>query len=113
MKSLDERLKIVEEHVNDDKITIMIIGLGSVGTYLLDFLVSKNDPAIKLVVVGKGNSTPERNDRIEYAIESAELEISALEETFDIMMDTDDIIDFNSFEKGKEILSKDEYGVIF
>ena len=53
MKTLDERLKIVEEHVNNDEITIMIIGLGSVGTYLLDFLVSKNDPAIKLVVVGK------------------------------------------------------------
>lgn len=30
--------------------------------------------------------------------------IAALEEAFDIMMDTDDIIDFNSFEKGKEIL---------
>ncbi|WP_432644746.1 saccharopine dehydrogenase NADP-binding domain-containing protein [Methanobrevibacter sp.] len=53
MKNLDERLKIVEKHVNDDEITIMIIGLGSVGTYLLDFLVSKNDPAIKLVVVGR------------------------------------------------------------
>jgi acyl carrier protein len=32
--------------------------------------------------------------------------IAALEETFDIMMDTDDIIDFDSFEKGKEILAK-------
>ncbi len=32
--------------------------------------------------------------------------IAALEDTFDIMMDTDDIIDFSSFEKGKEILSK-------
>ncbi len=53
MKTLDERLQIVEEHVKDDEITIMIIGLGSVGTYLLDFLVSKNDPAIKLVVVGR------------------------------------------------------------
>ncbi|WP_297825873.1 saccharopine dehydrogenase NADP-binding domain-containing protein [uncultured Methanobrevibacter sp.] len=53
MKTLDERLKIVEKHVKDDEITIMIIGLGSVGTYLLDFLVSKNDPAIKLVVVGR------------------------------------------------------------
>lgn len=30
--------------------------------------------------------------------------ISALEEAFDIMMDTDDIIDFSSYEKGKEIL---------
>ena len=32
--------------------------------------------------------------------------IAALEEAFDIMMDTDDIIDFSSFEKGKEILGK-------
>lgn len=32
--------------------------------------------------------------------------VAALEETFDIMMDTDDIIDFSSFEKGKEILAK-------
>lgn len=39
--------------------------------------------------------------------------ISALEDTFDIMMDTDDIIDLNSYEKGKEILSKPEYGVEF
>lgn len=32
--------------------------------------------------------------------------VSEIEETFDIMMDTDDIIDFSSFEKGKEILRK-------
>lgn len=32
--------------------------------------------------------------------------IAALEETFDIMMDTDDIIDLSSYEKGKEILKK-------
>ncbi len=31
--------------------------------------------------------------------------IAALEEAFDIMIDTDDIIDFNSYEKGMEILS--------
>ena len=34
--------------------------------------------------------------------------IGTLEDTFDIMMDTDDIIDFNSYEKGKEILKKYE-----
>lgn len=39
--------------------------------------------------------------------------ISALEDAFNIMMDTDDIIDFNSFEKGKELLSKPEYGIVF
>lgn len=37
--------------------------------------------------------------------------VAALEDAFDIMMDTDDIIDFSSFEKGKEILAK--YGVTF
>ena len=37
--------------------------------------------------------------------------IAKLEEAFDIMMDTDDIIDFNSYEKGKELLAKADYGV--
>lgn len=32
--------------------------------------------------------------------------VSTVEDTFDIMMDTDDIIDFSSFEKGMEILRK-------
>ena len=39
--------------------------------------------------------------------------IAALEDAFDIMMDTDDIIDFSSYEKGKEILAKEAYGVEF
>ena len=38
--------------------------------------------------------------------------IASLEEAFGIMMDTDDIIDFGSYEKGKEILAKDAYGVV-
>lgn len=32
--------------------------------------------------------------------------IAALEDAFDIMMDTDDIIDFSSYKKGIEILKK-------
>jgi len=32
--------------------------------------------------------------------------IAVIEDAFDIMMDTDDIIDFSSYEKGKEILKK-------
>jgi len=35
--------------------------------------------------------------------------IAALEATFDIMMDTEDIMDFSSYEKGKEYMGK--YGV--
>jgi acyl carrier protein len=38
--------------------------------------------------------------------------IAALEEAFDIMMDTDDIIDLSSYEKGKEILV-DNYDIEF
>lgn len=38
--------------------------------------------------------------------------VAAIEEAFDIMMDTDDIIDFSSYEKGKEILSKN-YSIEF
>lgn len=37
--------------------------------------------------------------------------IAELEDVFGIMMDTDDIIDFNSYQKGKELLSK--YDIIF
>lgn len=37
--------------------------------------------------------------------------VAALEDTFDIMMETDDIIDLSSYEKGKEIMAK--YGVDF
>ena len=37
--------------------------------------------------------------------------IAAIEETFDIMMETDDIIDFSSYKKGFEIIAK--YGVEF
>jgi len=32
--------------------------------------------------------------------------VAALEDAFDIMLETDDIIDLSSYEKGKEILNK-------
>lgn len=38
--------------------------------------------------------------------------IATLEDTFDIMMETDDIIDLSSYEKGIEIL-KEKYDVNF
>ena len=37
--------------------------------------------------------------------------IAELEDSFDIMFDTDDIIDFSSYEKGKELLKKYEVEV--
>lgn len=37
--------------------------------------------------------------------------VAEIEEAFDIMMDTDDIIDFSSFEKGIELLKKYDINV--
>lgn len=37
--------------------------------------------------------------------------VAELEDAFDIMMETDDIVDFSSFEKGMEILQK--YDIAF
>ena len=53
MKNLTQRLQVVENHVKNGKIKIMIIGLGSVGAYLMDYLLSMNDPAIEIVAVGR------------------------------------------------------------
>lgn len=38
--------------------------------------------------------------------------VAEIESTFDIMMDTDDILDFESFAKGKEIL-QEKYNIEF
>lgn len=64
MKKLEERLQIVKNHVKNNEITVMIFGLGSVGTYLLDYLVSRNDEAMKIVVVGRNAQKMENNVNI-------------------------------------------------
>ena len=53
MKKLEERLQILKRNVNKNHIKIMIFGLGSVGLYLLDYLISENDDAIEVIAVGR------------------------------------------------------------
>lgn len=53
MEELKVKLGILEDHVKENNITVMIMGLGSVGTYLLDYLLSRNDEALRIVVVGR------------------------------------------------------------
>ena len=64
MKDLETRLQLVKKHIEDNNITVMILGLGSVGTYLLDFLTSRNDASMKLVVVGRNAEKLENNANI-------------------------------------------------
>lgn len=55
MRSLDEKLQLLQTKLlnTDEKIKIMIIGLGSVGLYLLDYLVSTANPRMEIIVVGR------------------------------------------------------------
>ena len=54
MKTLNEKLNLIKKKLEEgEKITIAIFGLGSVGCYLLDYLVSLADPQLKLVAVGR------------------------------------------------------------
>lgn len=64
MKAISDRMQTLREHIKENNITVMIIGLGSVGTYLLDYLVSKNDEAVKIVVVGRNAEKMESNVNI-------------------------------------------------
>ena len=53
MKSLNEKLNILKKELEERKVRIMIIGLGSVGNYLLDYLMSSKDEGIDICVVGR------------------------------------------------------------
>lgn len=55
MKTLNEKLVLLQTKIDERKspVTIMIIGLGSVGLYLLDYLVSLADARLHIVVAGR------------------------------------------------------------
>lgn len=53
MKTLDEKLNLLKASASERKVKIMIIGLGSVGTYLLDYLLSSKDENMEICVVGR------------------------------------------------------------
>ncbi len=53
MKTTDEKLNRLRQELRDRKVRIMIIGLGSVGGYLLDYLLSSGDREMELCVVGR------------------------------------------------------------
>ena len=53
MKNLQEKLQTIRTEAPNRKIRIMIIGLGSVGNYLLDYLMSSGNENIEITVVGR------------------------------------------------------------
>ncbi|MCF0128008.1 MAG: hypothetical protein HUJ70_05530 [Pseudobutyrivibrio sp.] len=53
MITLNERLNYLRGELANRPVKIMIIGLGSVGNYLLDYLMSDADEALEICVVGR------------------------------------------------------------
>lgn len=53
MKTTNEKLNIMRSTLKDRNARIMIIGLGSVGNYLLDYLLSTADERMDICVVGR------------------------------------------------------------
>lgn len=53
MKTINEKLIQLKQELKSRKVRIMIIGLGSVGNYLLDYLVSMADEHMEICVVGR------------------------------------------------------------
>lgn len=53
MKTLDEKLNLLKANISGRKVRIMIMGLGSVGAYLLDYLMSTADDGIEIYVAGR------------------------------------------------------------
>ena len=50
---INEKLKLIKQHDSEGKIKVMIIGLGSVGNYLLEYLLSTADDKLEIIVCGR------------------------------------------------------------
>ena len=61
---LNEKLKLLKTELKNRKARIMIIGLGSVGNYLLDYLMSTKDEGIEIIVVGRNHDKMEMDVNI-------------------------------------------------
>lgn len=54
MELLNNKLSLLKDKIDhNNPITVMIIGLGSVGCYLLDYIVSLADSQLRVIVVGR------------------------------------------------------------
>ena len=50
---INDKLKLIKQHDSAGKIKVMIVGLGSVGNYLLEYLLSTGDEKLEIIVVGR------------------------------------------------------------
>lgn len=95
MKTTSEKLNIMRNKLSSRKARIMIIGLGSVGNYLLDYLMSSADKGIEIAVVGRNTEKMESDANI---VRVASLIRRQNRSTITVIGDTD-LNDIASIEK--------------
>ena len=61
---LEKKLAAIKNRDENGKIKIMIIGLGSVGNYLLDYLMSTADEKLEIIVAGRNRDKMEKDVNI-------------------------------------------------
>lgn len=61
---LDARLELLKAHAAQGVVRVMIIGLGSVGNYLLSYLVGSDDPGLEIIVAGRDRKKMESDVNI-------------------------------------------------
>ena len=64
MKTINEKLAVLKKELTQRKARIMIIGLGSVGNYLFDYLMSAGDERIEICLVGRNEEKLESDANI-------------------------------------------------
>lgn len=85
MKPLNEKLALLQAKIEDKHpVTIMIMGLGSVGLYLLDYLVSLADDRLHIVVAGRNGDKMQQDVNI---VKTAATIRGQLRNTIDIESD--------------------------
>ena len=60
----NEKLANVKNHLGDGKVRVMIMGLGSVGNYLLSFLLGNDDERIEIIVAGRNRAKMQQDVNI-------------------------------------------------
>lgn len=101
MKTLNEKLIRLQDKISqsDDYIKIMIIGLGSVGLYLLDYLVSLADSRMRIIVAGRNFEKMQKDVNI---VKTA----ATIRGQFRCKIDIDATCNLESIDTISEVISK-------
>ena len=105
MMTLNEKLMTLKSELKNRKARIMIIGLGSVGNYLLDYLMSTGDENIEIIVAGRSY------DKLEMDVNIVKI-ASLIRRQNKTKITIDASLDLNDVNTIKNIISKHQPDII-